>query len=85
MVTQVETDLGTAGTLKRLTRGLKAAGVLKLKKFFLNVYLFLRETETECEWVRGRERETQNLKQAPGSGLSAQSPTQGPNSRTARS
>ena len=24
--------------------------------FFLNVYLFLRETETECEWV-GAERE----------------------------
>ena len=49
--------LGTAGTLKTLTRGLKAAGVLKLKKIFLNVYLFLRETETECKWVRVRERE----------------------------
>ena len=24
---------------------------------FFNVCLFLRETETECEWVRGRERE----------------------------
>ena len=32
-----------------------------------------------------RERETQNLKQAPGSELSAQSPTRGLNSRTARS
>ena len=30
-------------------------------------------------------RETQNLKQAPGSALSAQSPRQGSNSRTARS
>ena len=34
---------------------------------------------------REREREAQNLKQAPGSELSAQSPTQGLNSRTARS
>ena len=32
-----------------------------------------------------RERETQNLKQEPGSELSAQSPTQGSNSQTARS
>ena len=32
-----------------------------------------------------RERETQNLKQAPGSELSAQSPTWGSNSQTARS
>ena len=32
-----------------------------------------------------RERETQNLKQAPGSELLAQSPTRGSNSRTARS
>ena len=24
--------------------------------FLFSVYLFLRETETECEWVRGRER-----------------------------
>ena len=31
-----------------------------------------------------REKETQNLKQAPGSELSAQSPTQGLNSETAR-
>ena len=34
---------------------------------------------------RSRERETQNLKWAPGSELSAQSPTQGLNSRAARS
>ena len=27
-----------------------------LKKIFFNVYLFLRETETEHEWIRGRER-----------------------------
>ena len=36
-----------------------------------NVYLFLRVKETECEQGMGRERETQNLKQAPGSELSA--------------
>ena len=35
---------------------------------------FLRERSTECEQVRGRERErkTQNLKQALGSELSAE-------------
>ena len=55
------------------------------KKFFFNVYLFLRQRETEQERGRVRERETQNLKQAPGSELSAQSPTRGSNSRTARS
>ena len=54
------------------------------KKF--NVYLFLRETETETvQVVEGaeRERETQDSKQAPGSELSAQSPTRGSNPRTA--
>ena len=49
-------------------------------KIFFNVYLFFeRERETECERERGRERETQNPKQAPGSELSAQSPTCGLN------
>ena len=48
-------------------------------------YLFLRQGETEHEQGRVRERETQNPKQAPGSELSAQSPTQGSNSQTARS
>ena len=32
-----------------------------------------------------RERETQNVKQAPGSELSAQSPTRGSNAQTMRS
>ena len=60
-----------------------------------DVYLFLRKRESqqgrgrerEREQKRGREREreTQNLKQAPGSELSAQSPSRGLNSRTARS
>ena len=44
---------------------------------FFNVYLFLRQGETEHEQGRVRERETQNMKQAPGSELSAQSPTRG--------
>ena len=34
--------------------------------FFLNV-LFIFERETECEWGRGREKETQNGKQGLGS------------------
>ena len=38
--------------------------------------MFIFETETEHEQGRVRERETQNLKQAPGSELSAQSLTQ---------
>ena len=43
-----------------------------------------RETETDRVLVGEgqRERETQNLKQAPRSELSAQSPKQGSNSRT---
>ena len=53
--------------------------------FFFNVYLFLRQEETQHELGRVRERETQNLKQAPHSELSAQSPTRGSNSWTARS
>ena len=53
--------------------------------FIFNVYLFLRQRETEHEWGRVRERKTQNPKQAPGSELSAQSPTRGSNSRTMRS
>ena len=59
---------------------------------FFNVYLFGGERETERERERDREREservgegqrereTQNPKQAPGSELSAQSPTWGSNS-----
>ena len=47
------------------------------KKIFFNVYLFLRQRETEHERGRVRERETLNLKQAPGSELSTQSPKRG--------
>ena len=54
-----------------------------------NVYLFLRETERERDRVQAgeeqRERETQNLKQAPGSELWAWSPMWGSNSQTVKS
>ena len=61
---------------------------LSLLKKFLNVYLFLRERDRDRDRAgvgKGqRERETQNLKQAAGSELSAQSPTRGSNPRTVR-
>ena len=47
--------------------------------------MFERHRETARAGERQKERETQNLKQAPGSGLSAQSPRQGSNPRTSRS
>ena len=47
--------------------------------------MFIFEREREHEQGRGKERETQNPKQAPGSELSAESPTRGSNSQTARS
>ena len=51
-----------------------------------NVYLFLKERETEREQEgEDRDKETRNPKQAPGSELSAQSPTWGSNSRNVRS
>ena len=53
-----------------------------------NVYLFERERERERERTKGEgqiERETQNLKQAPGSKLSVQSPMRGLNPPTVRS
>ena len=49
--------------------------------FFFNIYSFLRDREGEGQ----REKETQNLKQAPGSELSTQSLTQGSNPWTVRS
>ena len=51
---------------------------------FLNVY-FLRERDRGLVGEEHRERETQNLQQAPGAGLSAQSMTRGLNSGTMRS
>ena len=53
---------------------------------FFNVYLFLRDRETEQEQGRGREGEGDtDSEAAPGSELSAQNPTRGSNSQTARS
>ena len=54
----------------------------KSYKFFFNVYFHFWERDRAWVGEGQRERETQNLKQAPGSELSAQSPTQGSNSRT---
>ena len=48
--------------------------------FFLTLIYILRDTERERESIAGegqRERETQTLKQAPGSEPSAQTPTVG--------
>ena len=50
-----------------------------------NVYLFRRQRETEHERGRGRERGRHNPNQAPGSELSAQSPTRSLNSQSTRS
>ena len=49
------------------------------------MFIFERERETDRAQVgEGQREETQNLKQAPGSELSAQSPTWGSNSQTVR-
>ena len=49
--------------------------ILCLKNIIFNVYLFLREKETDRVQAGNgqRERETHNPKQAPGSEVSAQS------------
>ena len=59
---------------------------IKLFKFFLT-FIHFWETERDRVWEgeEQRERETQNVKQAPGSEPPAQSPTQGSNPPTARS
>ena len=74
-----------------------ARGVLKIiqtytkhlfSKIFLKCsFIFLkRERERQCEWGGAeRERETQNLRQAPDSELSAQSLMRGLNPLTAKS
>ena len=53
--------------------------------FFKHLFLFLRKRDTEHKWGRARDRETQNLKQAPASDLSAQSLRWSSDSWTARS
>ena len=53
--------------------------------FFFYVYLILRDWDRTHVGEGQRERETENLKQAPGSELSAQRPTPGSNPRTMRS
>ena len=57
---------------------------LTVLNLFLCVFIFERERVRDRVWARERprERETQNLKQAPGSELSAQGPTWGSNPQT---
>ena len=54
--------------------------------FFFNIYLFLKNRDSDrAQAEEGqREKETQNPKQVPAE-LSAQSPTRGSNSQTAKS
>ena len=54
------------------------------KKIFKCLFIFERVRETEREWGRSGERDIQNLKQAPGSKWSAQSPMWGSNPRITR-
>ena len=53
--------------------------------FLFYIYLFLRDRDRAQVGEGQGENETQNLKQAPGSELSAQSPMWGSNSQTVRS
>ena len=80
-------EIMTWAEVRRLTdRATQAPPLLFLfKECLFLCYLFLRERE--CVWTgkEQRERESQNLKQAPGSEPSAQSRTRGSNSRTVRS
>ena len=55
------------------------------KKNFFNVYSFLRDGDRAQSREGQKEKETQNLKQSPGSKLSAQSLTWGWNPGTVRS
>ena len=57
------------------------------KSFFFKsslMFIYFCERETECKQGRGRERVTRNMKQAPGSELSAESPMWSLNSQTTR-
>ena len=67
--TETAWDSLSLSTPLLLTHSLSLSNKYFLKKI-VNVYLFLRQRETEHEPGRVRERETQNLKQAPGSELS---------------
>ena len=56
--------IDTYGTLHTTEKSTFFSSVgSKLKKIVLNVYLFLRETESdiECEWGRDRERGRQRI------------------------
>ena len=59
-------------------------GDIKIRSFCTVKEIVNKSKRQLTEWERVRERETQNVKQAPGSELSAQSPMRGSNSRTVR-
>ena len=67
----------------------KSSDTLKVRKgyfkFFFNVFIYFWDRERAWAEEGQRERETLNLKQAPGFKLSAQSPKWGSNSQTVRS
>ena len=85
---QLQPVVGWDGVLNKVNTGSSKAEfsweIRFLLKFF-NVYLLLRNRESEREKAgrrgaeRERERESQNPKETPGSELSAQSLTQGSN------
>ena len=83
-------------TLRRICFGEYSLGYLEcchhlvcsfsilFKKFLMFIYYWETERDRAWTWEGQREEETQNLKQAPGSELSAQSPMRRSNSQTAR-
>ena len=66
--------------LRKLTPSLQTPS-----NFVGSLFFFILEGERERGGEGQRQRETQTPKQAPGSALSAQSPTRGSHSRAARS
>ena len=58
---------------------------LQVPLFFFNVFIYFWDRDRAWAAEGQREREMQNLKQAPGSELSAQIPTWGSNPQTTRS
>ena len=79
-----DTGLCPLATFSSCLCGFSFSFLLLFKKSF-NVYELLRDRDRAQAGEGQTERETQHRKQAPGSELSAQSPTRGSNSRTVSS
>ena len=71
--------------LKLKCQSLNHLKIRLTSSFFLFIYFWQREKDRAWAGEGQRERGTQNLKQAPGSEMSAQSLTRGSNSQTTRS